>query len=76
MAMQLGLHIRDVSRQLLTDEQQRAENNTLILSIFILDRQWGTATGLPNQFQWSDFEQELEAPVSDVISREIVYLQC
>ncbi|KAM0247223.1 hypothetical protein ACHAQJ_009931 [Trichoderma viride] len=62
MAMQLGLHIRDVSRQLLTDEQQRAENNTLTLSIFILDRQWGTATGLPNQFQWSDFEQELEVP--------------
>ncbi|EUC28755.1 hypothetical protein COCCADRAFT_30046 [Bipolaris zeicola 26-R-13] len=62
MAMELGLHRRDVHRHLLRDEKQRTGISALIWSIVILDRQWSAATGLPQNFQESDFDQSIEPP--------------
>ncbi|KAH8707127.1 hypothetical protein GQ44DRAFT_777517 [Phaeosphaeriaceae sp. PMI808] len=62
MAMELGLHRRDVHQQLLRDESQHAEISALLWSIVVLDRQWSAATGLPQNFQESDFDQAMEPP--------------
>ncbi|KAJ6279570.1 hypothetical protein J3E71DRAFT_393591 [Bipolaris maydis] len=62
MAMELGLHRRDVHCHLLRDEKQRTGISALIWSIVILDRQWSAATGLPQNFQESDFDQSIEPP--------------
>jgi hypothetical protein len=65
MAMELGLHRRDVHRHLSLDEKQRTEISALIWSIVTLDRQWSAATGLPQNFQESDFDHSIEPPVSN-----------
>ncbi|EUC42269.1 hypothetical protein COCMIDRAFT_29081 [Bipolaris oryzae ATCC 44560] len=62
MAMELGLHRRDVHCHLLRDEKQRTGISAIIWSIVILDRQWSAATGLPQNFQESDFDQSIEPP--------------
>lgn len=65
--MELGLHRRDVHCHLLRDEKQRTGISALIWSIVILDRQWSAATGLPQNFQESDFDQSIEPPVSHLV---------
>lgn len=65
--MELGLHRRDVHRHLLRDEKQRTGISAVIWSIVILDRQWSAATGLPQNFQESDFDQSIEPPVSHLV---------
>lgn len=71
--MELGLHRRDVHLHLLRDEAQRTEISALLWSIVILDRGWSAVTGLPQNFQESDFDQSMEPPVSDpfINSRKI-----
>lgn len=61
--MELGLHRRDFHKHLLRNEKPHTEVTTLLWSIMVLDRQWSAATGLPQNFQESDFDQAMEPPV-------------
>lgn len=54
--MELGLHNGDVSKHILTSEVERQEAAIVMCSIIVLDRQWSAATGLPKNFQDSNFD--------------------
>lgn len=56
MAMELGLHSRDVAQHSLKDDRQRAEVATMTCSLVVLDRQWSAAAGLPDNFKGGDFD--------------------
>ncbi|PVI02993.1 hypothetical protein DM02DRAFT_726784 [Periconia macrospinosa] len=62
MAMELGLHRRDGHQYLARTQNHPTDISALFWSILILDRQWSAATGLPHNFQDSDFDQGLEPP--------------
>lgn len=68
MAMELGLHRKDILRHFVREDSQHTEIKALLWSIVILDRQWSAASGLPQNFQESDFafEKGMEPPVSSI----------
>lgn len=69
--MELGLHRQDAHQHLTENERQREEISALVWSIVILDRQWSAATGLPQNFHDSDFDQAIEPPVSESIRSRV-----
>ncbi|WYZ44124.1 hypothetical protein EsH8_VII_000560 [Colletotrichum jinshuiense] len=69
MLMEIGLHSGKGLDRMLDSESQRSELCTLLSSIFILDRQWSAASGLPANFHDSSF-----TPVK-TISAEHPYLK-
>lgn len=72
--MELGLHRRDVHLHVLRDEKERTDTSALLWSIVVLDRQWSAATGLPQNFQESDFDQSIKPPVSDFSFQHMIIL--
>jgi hypothetical protein len=64
MAMEIGLHSREVYQQFLETEEQQQEAENISCSIIVLDRQWSAATGLPPNFQLSDFSYADASSVS------------
>lgn len=54
--MEIGLHSRDVYQQFLETEKQQEEADIISTTLIVLDRQWSAATGLPPNFQLSDFD--------------------
>lgn len=62
--MEIGLHSRDVYQQYLETEKQQEEAEIISTSLIVLDRQWSAATGLPSNFQLSDFDYADAASVS------------
>ncbi|KAH7141721.1 hypothetical protein EDB81DRAFT_948146 [Dactylonectria macrodidyma] len=56
VAMELGLHSRDVFQPGPESDRQHQEVAVLSCSILVLDRQWSAAAGLPSNFQESDFD--------------------
>lgn len=63
MAMEIGLHSRDVYHQFLETEKKQEEADIISSSLIVLDRQWSAATGLPPNFQLSDFDYANAASV-------------
>ncbi|KAH8752786.1 hypothetical protein F5883DRAFT_471112 [Diaporthe sp. PMI_573] len=66
MAMEIGLHSRDVYQQFLETEKQQEEADIISTSLIVLDRQWSAATGLPPNFQLSDFDYANAASVRNM----------
>lgn len=64
MAMELGLHSREMSQQCLENDEQRAAVVDLSCSLVVLDRQLSASAGLPNTFQNTDFDLALGSSVS------------
>lgn len=62
--MEIGLHSRDVYQQYLETEKQQEEAEIISTSLIVLDRQWSAATGLPSNFQLSDFDYADASSVS------------
>lgn len=62
--MEIGLHSRDVFQQCLGTEKQQQEAEIISTSLIVLDRQWSAATGLPPNFQLSDFDYADASSVS------------
>ena len=56
LAMELGLHNRDASQQYPEEDQSHSEVVAISCSLIVLDRNWSAATGLPPNFQVTDFE--------------------
>ncbi|KAH7110390.1 hypothetical protein B0J13DRAFT_489799 [Dactylonectria estremocensis] len=56
MLMELGFHNGEVSKHVLSSQDQHKELCNLMGSIVILDRQWSAATGLPTNFHESSFD--------------------
>lgn len=52
--MELGLHNQDVSQQYPDEDQD--ELAAICCSLVVVDRQWNAASGLPPNFQYSDFD--------------------
>lgn len=61
--MEIGLHSRDVYQHFLETEKQQEEADIISTSLIVLDRQWSAATGLPPNFQLSDFDYANAASV-------------
>lgn len=68
MAMEIGLHSRDVYQQYLETDEQQEEAEIISTSLIVLDRQWSAATGLPSNFQLSDFDYADASSVSYTVS--------
>lgn len=64
MAMELGLHSREMSQQCLENDEQRAAVVDLSCSLVVLDRQLSASAGLPNTFQNTDFDLAIGSSVS------------
>lgn len=62
--MEIGLHSRDVYQQYLETDKQQQEAEIISTSLIVLDRQWSAATGLPPNFQLSDFDYANASSVS------------
>lgn len=66
--MEIGLHSRDVYQQYLETDEQQEEAEIISTSLIVLDRQWSAATGLPSNFQLSDFDYADASSVSFTVS--------
>lgn len=56
IAMEIGLHSQDVYQQFLETDKQQEEADIISSTLIVLDRQWSAATGLPPNFQLSEFD--------------------
>lgn len=63
-AMEMGLHNVDASQQYPDEDQSHAEVVAISCTLIILDRNWSAASGLPPNFQVTDFELATKSSVS------------
>ena len=63
MAMELGLHSREMPQQCLDNDEQRTAVVDLSCSLVVLDRQLSASAGLPHNFQNADFDLAVGVPV-------------
>ncbi|KEF63569.1 uncharacterized protein A1O9_01547 [Exophiala aquamarina CBS 119918] len=72
MAMELGLHSREMSQQCLENDEQRAAVVELSCSLVVLDRQLSASAGLPHTFQNADFDLAVGASVNTPYLRHMM----
>lgn len=73
MAMELGLHRRDIRQQVEGSGRVHGNITNILWSIVILDRLWSCAIGLPQNFQDADFAKLLPEPVEVTISPNRIF---
>jgi hypothetical protein len=64
IALELGLHRRSTFSRPICDDQNLVKVINAFWSVYVLDRQWSFASGLPISLQNMDIDPDLPEPVS------------
>jgi hypothetical protein len=64
LSLELGLHRSSTFSRPICDDQNLVKVVNVFWSIYVLDRQWSFASGLPISLQDTDIDPDLSEPVS------------